>query len=152
MPSGIYKHKKGRKMSDETKLKMSIARIGIKLSDETKSKMSIARIGIKLLEEIKKKMSESHKGKKHSDETRKKMSKAIFKGDNVGYRAVHKWVELLKGKATEYKCVDCGKQAEHWSNINNHIYRRILSDYVPRCTKCHRIFDIKNNQKSKSII
>jgi len=47
---------------------------GIKLSDETKQKMSQARIGKPRSEEIKKKLSIANKGKTHTEETKKKMS------------------------------------------------------------------------------
>lgn len=50
-------------------------------TEETKQKMSIAKLGIKLSEEIKKKMSESHLGKKYSEETKQKLSK-LNKGIN----------------------------------------------------------------------
>jgi group I intron endonuclease len=87
------KANKGRKLSEETKKKMSIARKGWKPSFETKQKMSIsqkghfvtdsakikiraARVGQHPSDETKIKMSEVHKGFHHSEETKKKMSAA----------------------------------------------------------------------------
>lgn len=61
--------------SDETRLKISISRIGYKHSEEAMQKMR----GRKLSEETKKKLSESHKGKVMSVETRKKMSESKIK-------------------------------------------------------------------------
>lgn len=69
---------------------------------------------------------------------------ASWKGDNAKPRAMHSWVVLKKGKASEHLCVDCGKQAQEWSNID-HSYLRILNDYSARCRKCHKKYDIKNN-------
>jgi len=63
-----------------------------------------------------------------------------WKGDNVGIDGVHKWVVKYKGKVKEYKCIDCGKQGYHWSNID-HKYKRDLDDYIPRCSKCHKKYD-----------
>jgi NAD-dependent SIR2 family protein deacetylase len=56
--------------------------------------------------------------------------------------AMHAWIYKQKGKAKNYKCVDCGKQAIDWSN-KNHSYRRVLEDYFPRCRSCHKIYDKK---------
>lgn len=85
---------KGRKLSEETRKKMSESvkgrpspRKGAKLSAETKRKMSEARKqylqhnpapwqGKKHSSESLKKMSEAHKGKKFSAETRAKLSEA----------------------------------------------------------------------------
>ena len=67
-----------------------------------------------------------------------------WKGNKVGYRAIHCWIYLKKGKASTYKCVDCGKQAEDWSNID-HSYKRKLEDYFPRCRSCHKMYDKEQN-------
>ena len=65
-----------------------------------------------------------------------------WKGDDVGYRGRHYRIVKLKGPAKNYKCIDCAKQASDWSNID-HLYKRNLDDYSPRCTSCHRIYDNK---------
>jgi len=64
-----------------------------------------------------------------------------WKGDNAGKKAMHVRIVKKSGKAKDYKCVDCGEQAEDWSNINNHIYTDKIEDYLPRCKKCHRKYD-----------
>lgn len=75
----------GKKLSEEHKQKISLAKKGIKHSEETKRKMSEVHKGMKHTEESKKKISESKKGKylgkdssfygkKHTLETRKKIS------------------------------------------------------------------------------
>jgi hypothetical protein len=61
--------------------KKFLYRGGKKLSEETKQKISEAKKGKKLSEETRQKMSEAQKGKKLSEETRQKMSEAK-KGDN----------------------------------------------------------------------
>jgi len=70
-------NRKGILHTEESKRKMSVARVGKKLSEETKRKMSVARLGIKRKphsEETKKKMSLARAGKKLSEETRRRMS------------------------------------------------------------------------------
>lgn len=63
-----------------------------------------------------------------------------WKGDAAKYQAIHIWVRQQRGKASNFVCVDCGKSADEWSNVDGK-YRRILSDFIPRCRKCHRAFD-----------
>lgn len=64
-----------------------------------------------------------------------------WKGDNVGYFAVHAWI--YKWKGTPKKCENCGsttKKKYEWANID-HKYRRILEDYIRMCTPCHHAYD-----------
>ncbi len=71
---------KGREKTLETRKKMSIAQLGNtkalgkKLSEATKIKMSIAKKGSKWTEEAKKRWSEKQKGKIISEQTKKRMS------------------------------------------------------------------------------
>lgn len=69
----------GRKHTEESKEKMSIALRGRKLSKENKRKLSIANKGKKLSEETKIKIGNAGRGKKHTEESKRKMSK-IKKG------------------------------------------------------------------------
>lgn len=94
-------------------------------------------------------------GKKHSLETRKKISEANYrrfkneelhprwKGDSVGYRTLHKWVEKHLGKP--HLCQECGDVSlshrhYHWANVSGD-YLRITSDWRRLCAKCHKAFD-----------
>ena len=66
-----------------------------------------------------------------------------WKGDKVGYQALHQWVTRVAGAPK--KCENCGttraKKFE-WANISKR-YLRVLSDWVRLCTKCHIKFDKK---------
>jgi group I intron endonuclease len=66
----------GRKLTEETKRKMSEAQKGKQHTKETKAKMSKAHKGRKRSDETKRKMSEAKKGRKCSDETKRKMSES----------------------------------------------------------------------------
>ena len=57
---------------------------------------------------------------------------------------MHAWVIQNKSKASNYKCIDCGKQALDWSNVD-HLYKKILDDYRPRCRSCHQLYDKRFN-------
>lgn len=70
-------HKKGKRMSEEFKNKISeIAKNRAPMSDETKRKISIASTGRKHTDETKRKISKANKGKHLSEEGKQKISKA----------------------------------------------------------------------------
>ena len=65
-----------KRLSEETKIKISKAAKGKKFSEETRRKLSESRKGKKFSEEHKRKMSEAKKGKKFSEEHKRKISEA----------------------------------------------------------------------------
>ena len=73
------KKSRGKKVTEESKRKMSLAKTGKKHTEESKRKMSLVQMGRKHTEETKKKMSLAMTGRKmppHTEETKKKMSLA----------------------------------------------------------------------------
>jgi len=109
---------KGKKLSEETKKKISESLMGHEgfrywlgkhLSNETKKKLSIAnkgkhlslktefKKGMKLSEETKKKISKANKGNKHSEETKRKIGIANS-GKSHSEETKRKLSELNKGK------------------------------------------------------
>ncbi len=76
-------------------------------------------------------------------EFKKGVVPANFKGDAVGYEALHSWVYRRLGKAT--KCCQCGKSHDriHWANISQK-YKRDEADWMQLCPSCHHYHD-KNN-------
>ncbi len=70
----------------------------------------------------------------------------MWKGDNVGYFALHKWISRKLGKPS--KCEYCNKnggndRSYHWANIS-HKYKRNFSDWIRLCVSCHKNYDLKN--------
>ena len=66
-----------------------------------------------------------------------------WKGDKVGYRALHSWIERKLGKPDH--CEHCGKlkttpKSIHWANISGD-YKRDLTDWISLCVKCHKKYD-----------
>lgn len=68
-----------KKITEETRSKMSEAQKGREVSSETRKKISETHKGKKFSKEHKRKISESKKGKKLSEETKKKISKSQYK-------------------------------------------------------------------------
>ena len=78
-----------------------------------------------------------------------------WRGDDVGYRAVHARLAAQRGAATAYACVDCGDDAEQWSYDNldvdercddqRRVYSLDLDHYAPRCRRCHHAYDCRTS-------
>jgi len=65
----------------------------------------------------------------------------LWKGDAVGYRALHSWVVRHLGRADGGACTRCGSDKNmHWAN-KSHEYKRDLGDWTRLCQSCHFKFD-----------
>jgi hypothetical protein len=126
-----------------------------KISEETRSRLSASHIG-------QVPWNKGMRGFKHSGSFQKghvdfvpiesrtaageKMSNEKhpgWKGDRVGYAALHIWVARHKEKPK--RCEHCGKDGLtgrkiQWANKSKK-YLRDLSDWIPLCVKCHFLFD-----------
>jgi hypothetical protein len=71
------------------------------------------------------------------------------------YKGLHKRLRRARGRASEHACIGCGAQAQEWSydhvDINElrvlHRGRLVALSadpfhYEPRCSACHRHYDI----------
>lgn len=68
-----------------------------------------------------------------------------WKGDDAKKIAKHFWVYTHKGRPS--KCEHCKTtraKVYDWANVD-HQYKRNLSDYIRLCRRCHRRYDIANN-------
>lgn len=98
--------------------------------------------GIPCSEEVKEAISKSNKGKRYSKATeftskRTKGDKNCnWKGDEVGYYALHTWVNRTLGKPS--KCQHCKIETGkvEWANKSGD-YKRDIKDWIPLCKKCH---------------
>ncbi|CAN5349003.1 hypothetical protein BH09ACT8_BH09ACT8_30910 [soil metagenome] len=69
------------------------------------------------------------------------------------YHAAHAKVRRARGPASEHLCVDCRtRQADQWSYDHQDAHERRWRNlrystdparYQPRCTRCHRLFDLR---------
>lgn len=65
-----------------------------------------------------------------------------WKGEKVGYGALHTWLYRQLGKAK--KCERCGsKKQVQWAN-KSWEYKRDTKDWLELCFKCHRKYDKQN--------
>lgn len=70
-----------------------------------------------------------------------------WKGDNVGRRTLHKWVEKYKGKPGKCElCQDENAKKYEWANKSGE-YKRELSDWLRLCGKCHFAYDKQHERK-----
>jgi hypothetical protein len=130
---------KGKHQTEESKLKMSLSKKGIpstlkgiswgKHTEETKNFISEIKKGITPLNVLR----GDFKGEKNWQ----------WKGDEVSYRSLHKWVERQLGKPR--CCEDCGDKSlshrqYHWANLSGN-YKRITTDWRRLCCKCHKAYD-----------
>jgi hypothetical protein len=73
-----------------------------------------------------------------------------WKGDGVGYRAIHEWVDRWLGKPQHCSiCNDISNRRYHWSNVSGQ-YLRIKADWIRLCVPCHKNFD-KDKKRTKDI-
>ena len=147
MPIGVYKHKKGYKrepFSEEWKANLSAAHKGripwnkglkgynsdYPRSQEWKDKISFAQKGI---------ARPWQKDEKHHG----------WKGNKVGYGALHIWLRRKLGSAS-YCSFDKSHTASrfHWANISGS-YLRDFNDWTQLCPKCHKEYD--NLRKGKNL-
>lgn len=80
----------------------------------------------------------------------KNINNPRWKGDNVGYLALHQWIKRCYGKPK--KCEVCGTTDKNkryeWANISG-TYRRDINDFKRLCKECHETFDIELKPKGE---
>lgn len=75
----------------------------------------------------------TYKGEKHH----------LWKGDAVGYSAIHSWIRRKLGKASRcVKCSNPNSKRYEWSNISGE-YKRDVSDWQELCSRCNNLEAIK---------
>lgn len=97
-----------------------------------------------------------HYGGTHTKEVKEKLrllhlneGSPTWKGDDVGYSAIHRWVKNRIPKPE--LCVKCGvKKAVDLSNTN-HTYKRNLLDWEWLCRSCHTIKDKEGNYNLRKV-
>jgi len=81
-----------------------------------------------------------HLGKRTKEKNNK------WKGDEVGYHALHDWVRRNYGTPTKCENTHCIKKSTkyQWSNISGK-YKRDREDWQQLCVSCHKLYDYKTS-------
>jgi hypothetical protein len=76
----------------------------------------------------------------------------LWKGNAVGYKALHGWIYRHFGSATrcEY-CWTLKAKKYEWANISG-IYKRDIKDFVSLCASCHDRLDRNIDPLVKSFV
>jgi transposase-like protein len=81
----------------------------------------------------------------------KGLSHPLWKGGKVGYSSLHEWIAVNWGKAKEYVCSHCPRQALDWANIGQ-IYNRERENWMPLCRSCHKKYDKADTSKAREAL
>lgn len=79
---------------------------------------------------------------KKRDENRPRGERAYqWKGEDVGYRDIHHWIEKQLGKPMRCQdCKDSTRSRYHWANVSGE-YKRDIIDWKRLCVPCHMKLD-----------
>ena len=140
---------RARKISESRQRKK--AELGYVNSPETKSKIGTAGKGRKWTPEQRAKIIAKMIGRPPAPGYEERLAKArakfghpkgpespSWKGDAVGYGALHAWVKKMLGAPMQ--CSRCGtteRKWYDWANVSGE-YKRDISDWVRLCRSCHR--------------
>jgi hypothetical protein len=122
---------KGKKRSDESKRKISLALMGRSSNPETNKKRSLTLKGRQFTEEHRNNLSIKAMSENNN----------MWKGDDVGYHALHVWV---RKRLPEPKyCEFCEKRKPRdLANVTG-VYNRALENWKYLCVSCHKKFDFR---------
>ncbi len=135
---------KGQKHTEEAKRKIGAAARSRRHSEETRHKIALAVLGRKDSDETRQKKREAALRAGNEPQHPTGVASSRWKGDAVGYGALHRWVRQQRGRPTH--CEICGTTERRlsWAN-KDHTYRRVAEDYIALCMPCHIKYDVTHN-------
>lgn len=152
----------GKKLSKETKEKISIARKGTKFSEETKRKISMSvKKRFKLFSLEQRNRFKSFEGRKHTEETKRKMSLSASGENNHQWRGGSSFIpysfifnndlkEQIR-KRDNYICKNCkSKQQKRKLQVHHIDYDKqnnSLNNLISLCQPCHNKSSSDKNRK-----
>ena len=136
---------KGCKLTPEHREKIRLSLLGNKrahgnkFSDEARARLCISRAG----------KGNAMYGKHHSEETKRKIALANsgkqmeknpnWKGDDVGYQGIHKWIRKYVPKPET--CEMCHENKRLLAACVTGVYNRDPKNFKYICYKCHNHMD-----------
>lgn len=150
----------GKKLSEETKRKISLSNmgktpmLGKKHSEKTKKKITFAAKNIS--KETREKMSKSGKGRQFSKEHKRKLSLALIKyNPNYPYCDIWKDKEYIKDLRKDY-CENVNCKRNYKRLHNHHIYldkkRCAPNEIMTLCAGCHTFLHNKLSKRNKNLL
>jgi len=146
---------KGKKHTEETKRKMSIALTGRVASQETRNKISKALTGKKFSKERVEKMSKRMTGKPRFDLRGKNHPQwdggRPFKRESINNLVEYKEWRKAVYERDNYTCVECGYNKGHIL-VADHIKQLAIIlkendiDSIEKALKCKEIWDVNNGR------
>ena len=77
-----------------------------------------------------------HEGEKHH----------LWRGNDVGYQALHRRVYVKRGKASQYGCEHCKRHDPgiryEWATVHGTDGTDPFAHYISLCVACHRLYDL----------
>lgn len=72
-----------------------------------------------------------------------------WRGNDVGYDALHDWIKLRLGLPKQCElCKTIKSQVYHWANKSGD-YKRDTTDWIRLCVPCHKKYDLKRKYEKK---
>jgi len=67
-----------------------------------------------------------------------------YKGDEVGYHGIHKWLAKTYGRPTLCENIECNgfSITYHWALKRGYEYQRKRKNFLMLCASCHKKYDI----------
>ena len=92
-------------------------------------------------------ISEEKRLKKFIKSVKRETDSPNWKGDKAKYIAKHEWArkQIPKPKV----CPDCGKEKRLDIANKDHLYKRVVEDWMYKCRSCHNKYDIRFNSRPK---
>lgn len=148
--------KKGFHLSEEHKRKIGLANSNPTESQREQMKLNLQKlIAFNRTKKGREENSKRKKGKRTGKENN------MWKGDEVGYIALHLWIKGKLGKANHCENIDCfyprtdikGRtllepKKFHWANVSGE-YKRDISDWRQLCSSCNHKDGIKKHPRFK---
>lgn len=68
----------------------------------------------------------------------------MWKGNKVGYKAIHNWLHTRFGSANRCENIRCSKKSKsfQWAKLRKKRYERKRRNYWMLCYSCHKKYDI----------
>ena len=120
--------------------------VGRAVSEKTRKKISDANAGRAMrgrgwhvTEETRKKMREAQAGENNHN----------WRGNDIGYWGIHRWLIKTFGKANKCENINCSKLGREiqWALLKGKSHQRKRENYIMLCEKCHKKYDGKPHTK-----